>query len=256
MYNPFSLEGKTVLITGASSGIGRAMAIECSRMGARTIITGRNAGRLRETFEALEGAGHLQVVADLTDEGQVSGLVSELPQLNGIVHNAGVGDRTPCKMIRKERLDFVMGTNFSAPVLLQMALMRAKKIERGASIVFMASRAPYAPVNGNALYTAAKAGLLGYAKVLGLEVAPQKIRVNCICPAMVLTELAMRDFEHVGADYRQDEQLYPLKRYGKPEEIAYLAIYLLSDASAWMTGSRIDITGGGIYASGFQMKTI
>lgn len=243
-YNPFSLEGKTILITGASSGIGRATAIECAKMGATLVITGRNAERLQATSDVLEGTGHLQIVADLTDEVQVSGLVAELPQLNGIVHNAGIGDRTPCKMIRKERLDLVMGTNFTAPVLLQTALMRAKKIERGASIVFIASRAPFAPVRGNALYTAAKAGLIGYAKVVGLEVAPQKIRVNCICPAMVLTELAIRDFEQVGADYRQDEQLYPLKRYGKPEEIAYLAIYLLSDASVWMTGSRIDITGG------------
>ena len=243
-YNPFSLEGKTILITGASSGIGRATAIECAKMGATLVITGRNAERLQATSDVLEGTGHLQIVADLTDEVQVSGLVAELPQLNGIVHNAGIGDRTPCKMIRKERLDLVMGTNFTAPVLLQTALMRAKKIERGASIVFIASRAPFAPVRGNALYTAAKAGLIGYAKVVGLEVAPQKIRVNCICPAMVLTELAIRDFEQVGADYRQDEQLYPLKRYGKPEEIAYLAIYLLSDESVWMTGSRIDITGG------------
>lgn len=244
MYNPFSLENKTILVTGASSGIGRATAIECSRIGARLIVTGRNTERLQETFGALEGTGHRQMVADLTDEAQVSGFVADLPQLNGIVHNAGIGDRTPCKMIRREKLDLVMGTNFTAPVLLQTALMRAKKIEREASIVFMASRAPYAPVRGNALYTAAKAGLLGYAKVLGLEVAPQKIRVNCICPAMVLTELAMRDFEQVGVDYHQDELLYPLKRYGKPEEIAYLAIYLLSDASVWMTGSRIDITGG------------
>jgi NAD(P)-dependent dehydrogenase (short-subunit alcohol dehydrogenase family) len=244
-YNPFSLENKTVLVTGASSGIGRATAIECSRMGATLVITGRNAERLQETFDLLEGTGHLRMVADLTDEAQVSSLVAELPRLNGIVHNAGIGgDRTPCKMIRREKLDLVMGTNFTAPVLLQTALMQAKKIECEASIVFMASRAPFAPVRGNALYTAAKAGLLGYAKVLGLEVAPQKIRVNCICPAMVLTELAIRDFELVGADYRQDELLYPLKRYGKPEEIAYLAIYLLSDASVWMTGSRIDITGG------------
>ncbi len=241
----FGLQGKNALVTGGASGIGRATAIECSRMGATLVITGRNTERLQETYDALEGTGHLRMVADLTDEAQVSGLVAGLPRLNGIVHNAGIGDRTPCKMIRREKLDLVMGTNFTAPVLLQTALMRAKKIEREASIVFMASRAPFAPVRGNALYTAAKAGLLGYARVLGLEVAPQKIRVNCICPAMVLTELEMRDFEQVGADYRQDELLYPLKRYGKPEEIAYLVVYLLSDASAWMTGSKIDITGGG-----------
>lgn len=244
IYNPFSLSGKTVLVTGASSGIGRAVAVECSRMGAKVVATARNMERLRETEAMMEGEGHAIFAADLTDREQALSLVAGLPQLNGIVHNAGAGDRTTCKMIRREKLDLVMQTNFSAPVLLQAALMKAKKIERGASIVFMASRAPYAPVSGNALYSAAKAAIVGYAKVLGLEMADRLVRVNCICPAMVLTELAVRDFEKVGADYRQDELLYPLKRYGKPEDIAYLTVYLLSDASAWMTGSRIDITGG------------
>lgn len=117
-------------------------------------------------------------------------------------------------------------------------------INKEASIVFIASRAPFAPTIGNALYSASKGAIIGYSKVLGLELASQKIRVNCICPAMVWTELVEKDAEMTGVDHNVAQLSYPLKRYGKPEDIAYLSIYLLSDASSWMTGSSIDITGG------------
>ena len=118
-------------------------------------------------------------------------------------------------------------------------------MEPASSIVFIASRAPFAPAIGNGIYSASKGALIAYAKVLGLELANKLIRVNCICPAMVWTELIQRDAEKTGVDYHEAEKSYPLKRYGKPEDIANLAVYLLSDASSWMTGSCIDITGGG-----------
>jgi NAD(P)-dependent dehydrogenase (short-subunit alcohol dehydrogenase family) len=244
-YNPFSLVGKTILVTGASSGIGRATAISCAKMGANVIVTGRNQERLAETLASMPGDQNLSIAADLTNAEQIDTLVADIPQLNGVVHCAGVGDRTLLKMAREKDIERVMSANFNAPVLLQRALLKKKKILTEASIVFIASRAPFAPTIGNGLYAASKGAMLAYAKVLGLELAPQLIRVNCICPAMVWTELVERDAALTGADYHEAEKNYPLKRYGKPEDVANLAIYLLSDASCWMTGSNIDITGGG-----------
>jgi NAD(P)-dependent dehydrogenase (short-subunit alcohol dehydrogenase family) len=244
-YNPFTLVGKTILVTGASSGIGRATAISCAKMGANVIITGRNQERLAETLVSMPGDQNLSIAADLTNAEQIDALVADIPQLNGVVHCAGIGDRTLLKMAREKDIERVMSANFNAPVLLQRALLKKKKIQSEASIVFIASRAPFAPTIGNGLYAASKGAMLAYAKVLGLELAPQLIRVNCICPAMVWTELVERDAALTGADYHEAEKNYPLKRYGKPEDVANLAIYLLSDASCWMTGSNIDITGGG-----------
>lgn len=245
MYNPFTLEGKTILVTGASSGIGRAIAIECSRMGAKVIITARNQERLSETLEQMEGFDNILILADLSKEEEIIRLVSELPVLNGIVHNAGVGNRVISKAIKESDIDYVMKPNLYGPVLLQRHIMKQKKIVKESSVVFIASRASFSPSVGNSLYAATKGALIAYAKVLGLEVAPQKIRVNCICPAMVWTELVEKDASMLGVNYNEIQTEYPLKRYGKPEDVAYLSTYLLSDASSWMTGSCIDITGGG-----------
>lgn len=244
-FNPFSLSNKTVLVTGATSGIGRTTAIICSKMGATVVATGRSVERLNETIASLDGEGHIAVVADITNGEDIDRLVNGCPALQGVVHCAGVGDRTMLKMAREKDIERVMKTNFDAPVLLQRTLLKKKKIEPSASIVFVASRAPYAPAPGNGLYAASKGALIAYAKVLGLELANQLIRVNCVCPAMVWTELVQRDAELTGTDYHEAEKAYPLKRYGKPEDIANLIVYLLSDASCWMTGSCIDITGGG-----------
>lgn len=243
-YNPFTLEGKTILVTGASSGIGKAIAIECSRMGAHMIITGRNERRLSDTFARLNEGDHVMFVADLEVEDDVNRLSSETPLLDGVVHSAGIGDRTLGKMVREKDIRRVMSTNFNAPVLLQRALLKKKKIKQNASIVFIASKAPFAPTIGNGLYAASKGAIIAYAKVLGLELAPQNIRVNCVCPAMVWTELVEKDAAITGIDYHEAEKLYPLKRYGMPEDIAYLSIYLLANCSNWMTGSCIEITGG------------
>lgn len=242
--NPFSLEGKTVLVTGASSGIGQAIAIACSKMKATVIITGRNIQKLEYTLSLLEGDNHQILIADLTSESEINNLAYQLPKLDGIVYNAGIGSRKLCKMIEKEDIDTVMNTNFTSSVLLQSAILSAKKINKEASIVFIASRAAESPSIGNAIYSASKGAIISYAKCLGLELAPRQIRVNCICPAMVWTDLIIQ--EGVSKEELEEAQLkYPLKRYGKPEDIAYLAIYLLSNASNWMTGSVLDITGGG-----------
>ncbi len=244
-HNPFSLQGKTVLVTGASSGIGRAIAVECSKMGASVVLTARNEARLQETLSLLEGEGHLYICADLTNEESIQELVEKLPVVEGVVHNAGMADRMPCKMVKAERMHQLMAANIEGPVLLQKHLLKKKKIVQGGSIVFIASRAPFAPAVGNSIYAASKGAMLGYAKCLGLELAPQHVRVNSICPAMVWTELVAKDAEQTDGNYEELQKKYPLQRFGKPEDVAYLAIYLLSDASSWMTGSQIDITGGG-----------
>ena len=244
MYNPFSLNGKTVLVTGASSGIGRSIAVECSRIGADVILTGRNVEQLNQTLALMEIGCHVVVSADLSDETDIARLVDLVPEVNGVVHCAGVGKRTICKMIKEADLDFVLKPNLYGPILLQRHLLKMKKIAKEASIVFIASSAPYAPAIGNGIYSASKGAILGYANCLGLELAPQKIRVNSICPAMVLTEFVEKDALEMGVDYQALQLKYPLKRYGKPKDVAYLTIYLLSDASSWMTGTAIDLTGG------------
>lgn len=243
MYNPFSLEGKTILVTGASSGIGRTTAIECSKLGAHVVITGRNAERLQETFNLLEGKGHVQILADLTDAESLEHLVNEMPQLDGLLNNAGIGYNKPVTFIKSSDLDAMFGTNTYAPVMLTKLAMKKKKINKGGSIVFTSSIAALVENMGNAVYSMSKAAVMSFAKTCALEFADKGIRVNSVHPGMVETKLI-----HGGAisedDMQKDMQNYPLKRYGRPEEIAWSIIYLLSDASAWVTGSQSVIDGG------------
>lgn len=238
----FSLAGKTILVTGASSGIGRAIAIACAEASATVVLNGRNQERLHATLEALAGEGHQVIAADLVDATQRQALAEQVPVLDGVVHCAGIGSRVLCKMLEEQDVSRVMQANFEAPVLLQAQLLREKKIAKEASIVFIASAAATMPSVGNAIYSASKAATIAYAKCLAQELANRKIRVNCISPAMVWTDLAL-----VGAteeQLREAEQNYPLKRYAQPEDITGAAIYLLSDAAAWTTGSNIELTGG------------
>ena len=242
-YNPFSLEGKTILVTGASSGIGRGVAIACSKMGATVMLNGRNQQKLNESISYLAGEGHKVLTADLTDYGAVARMSVEIPKLDGVVHCAGIGQRVLCKQLKEQDVDSVMDINFKGPVLLQQALLEEKKINKGASIVFIGSIATWSPSIGNAVYSASKGAIVSYANCLSLELAPRQIRVNCISPAMVWTDLVLQDGVEE-EQLKEDEQKYPLKRYGTPEDIAHLAIYMLSDASSWMTGSNVKISGG------------
>lgn len=242
MNNPFSLSGKTILITGASSGIGRGIAVACASMGAQLILTGRNMARLQETLANLEGQGHRYIAAELTDTKERTALVEQLPALHGVVHCAGVGSRVPCKMITQEDIDYVLKPNTEAPMLLQAELLAEKKLQKGASVVIIASAAANMPAAGNAVYSASKAAMVAYAKCLALELAPRNIRVNCISPTMVWTELITESLSE--QQLKEAESNYPLKRFGTPEDIAYLAVYMLAETSSWMTGSNVEITGG------------
>ena len=243
-YNPFSLAGKTVLVTGASSGIGQAIAISVSKMGANVVINGRNTAKLDITLAQLRGDSNSVIAADLTKSEDIAKLADAIPQVDGIVHCAGIGHRMPAKMLTENDIDTVMRANFNGAVLLQAALLTKKKVKKDSSIVFIASKAAEYPSPGNAVYSASKGALISYARCLALELAPRGIRVNCICPAMVWTDLIMQN-EVTLEQLQESEKSYPLKRYGKPEDVAYLAIYLLSDASSWMTNSCMDLTGGG-----------
>lgn len=243
IFNPFTLEGKTILVTGASSGIGRGIAIACSKMGAIIVINGRNERRLAETINEMKGDNHLSLAADLSDGQALSAMVAKLPKLDGIVHCAGIGQRVLCKQLQETDVDDMMEVNFKAPVMLQAEILKQKKINKGASVVFIASIASGSPTIGNAMYSASKGAIISYANCLALELAPRFIRVNCILPAMIWTDLIFKG-GLTEEELKEDEKKYPLKRYGKPEDVANLAIYLLSDASTWMTGSSIKITGG------------
>lgn len=242
-YNPFSLKDKTILVTGASSGIGQGIAITCSKMGASVIISGRNKVKLQGTLSKMVGDNNKIITADLTKIEEIDKLVDQIPRLDGIVYSAGIGQRVLCKQITENDLDSIMAINFKAPVMLQTEILKKKKINKKSSIVFIDSIATDTPSYGNALYSASKGALLSYSRCLAVELAPRLIRVNCISPAMVWTDLIFKG-GLTEDELKSDEERYPLKRYGEPEDIANLAAYLLSDASSWMTGSNIKITGG------------
>lgn len=242
-YNPMSLEGKTILVTGASSGIGRAIAIECSKLGASVIATGRNEERLAETLAQMEGESHQAIAVDLATDDGIAALVSQLPKLDGVAHVAGIGKTCPAPFIKREALESVLNTNLLSPILLQGSLLKKKKIKDGASLLFMASIAGYAAKAGQSIYAAGKGALMAYMKVLTLELGGRGIRANCILPGMVETPLIQHgtfDEEMLQADMAK----YPISRYGQPEEVAHLAAFLLSDAAAWISGSNYVIDGG------------
>jgi len=244
MYNPFSLEGKTILVTGASSGIGRATAIECSKMGAQVIITARNEVRLLETYNQLEGENHQMIICDLVDENAIETLVQEVPHIDGLVNNAGYQEYLPVPFIKKEKLEAIMSVNTIAPIILLQKLLRAKKITKGASVVFTSSLAGIginAP--GNSMYAATKGAISAFVTGAAIDMAPKKVRVNAVCPGMVNTSILDHGMVEE-EDLKADVANYPLGRYGEPEDIAYAIIYLLSDAASWVTGSNLVIDGG------------
>ena len=244
MYNPFSLENKKILVTGASSGIGKAIAIECSKMGAEVIITGRNEQRLAETYEQLEGRHPAYIVADLTKEEDIERLVAGTENLNGLVNCAGLTIPKPFKFLQESDIETVMTVNFNAPLLLTQRLVKKKKLEKGGSVVFISSiSGTKVSYIAGSIYSASKGAINGLCKGLALELAPQQIRVNTVVPGMVETNIVSGG-EIAEEQLEIDRQKYPLKRYGKPEEVAYAVVYLLSGASGWVTGSNLLIDGG------------
>ena len=245
-YNPFSLEGKTVLITGASSGIGALTAVECSKMGANVIITGRNEKRLQETYNLLTSnfsfQKHKMLFADLTHEEDLARIVNQIESIDGLVNNAGVNRVKPVSFINNEDLEYVFQNNTFASINLTRLLLKKKKINKGGAIVFTSSVSAFYNAPGRALYAASKAAITSFMRSFAVELGDKYIRANAVHPGMVDTKMIR---ENLSEEERQkDIATYPLKRYGKPEEIAWAIIYLLSDAAAWVTGSSLTIDGG------------
>lgn len=243
-YNPFSLKGRTILVTGASSGIGQKTAIECSKLGASVILTARNQERLNETFSQLEGTGHMQILAEQTDVEQVVELVNSLPVINGVVLCAGKGMTLPFPYCTREKYNEIFNVNYFAPVELLRLLVKRKKLDKGSSVVFVSSIGGNGSYSlGNGIYGASKAAINSTMKFCARELAGKKIRVNSVNPGMVNTKLiqggAISEEQH-----KLDMEKYPLKRYGETEDIAFGIIYLLSDASSWVTGHSLVIDGG------------
>lgn len=241
--NPFSLQGKTVLVTGASSGIGQATAITCARMGADVVITGRDAGRLQETGNLMDEV-KVQIVADLVVPEDVEKLVAALPPLDGAVLCAGNSTTLPLQFGTREKFNDMFDVNFFAPVELLRLIYKKKVLQKGASVVLIASiGGTHSFMPGNGVYGASKAALNSVMKYAAREYASRKVRVNSICPGMVDTPLIHRG-TITEEQLAEDAKRYPLGRYGQPDDIANGAIYLLSDASSWLTGHDLVIDGG------------
>lgn len=243
-FNPFSLENKTVLVTGASSGIGQCIAIECSKMGADVVITARNEERLQATVSQIEVLNYKPIIADLTQSEDIERLVEQIPDLDGLVLCAGRAMASPVKQATPDKFQEVLTTNFFAQAELLRVLFKKKKIKKESSVVIISSIGGiflYEP--GNVIYGASKAALNSFMKYAAKEYAVRNIRVNSICPGMIDTPLI-----HRGTFTEEQLQAYmanyPLKRFGKPEDVAFAAIYLLSDAASWVTGSSLVIDGG------------
>ena len=244
-YNPFSLEGKTILITGAAGGIGRATAIECAKMGASLILTDINEDGLKATLDLLEQTEqHRYIVANLTQDDELDRLAGEIEKLDGFVSNAGVTKPAPVKFINRQDLERIMQINAMAPMYLTQRLLRKKKFSKNSSIVFTVSiGGVYTTAFGNAMYGSSKGALQVFMKNVALESAINGIRCNSVNPGMINTGL-LKPGTYSEEDRQKDMQTYPMKRYGEPREVALGIVYLLSDASSFVTGHSLIIDGG------------
>ncbi len=244
MYNPYSLTNKTVLITGASSGIGRATAIECAKLGARVIITARREEQLKNVLDILEGKDHEYRICDLNDYISIEKLIESLPEIHGLVNNAGFSKTLPIPFINENSFHDILQVNTISPILLLGGLIKKKKLRKGSSVVFTCSVSGLGKTSpGNTMYASTKGAIAAFTMGAAKELAEKTIRVNSVCPGMVETNI----IEKLSVSQEQldaDRQSFPLKRYGRPEEIAWAIIYLLSDAAGWVTGTNLIIDGG------------
>ena len=243
MNNPFSLEGKTVLVTGSSSNIGRKIAIRCAEIGAKVIVVARDMDRMKATVGELVGEGHKYYAVDLLNVDSIAHLVEALPMLDGVVLCAARFDSTPVKNIRRELVQDMFNTNSFANFDIIQKLLKKKKINKGGSVVFISSVASMRPYKANSIYSATKGAINSFAKVLALEVGSQKIRVNCLHPGIVRREEGIREGALTAEQQRQEMEKFPLGM-GETDDIAYASVYLLSDVAKWVTGIDLIVDGG------------
>lgn len=240
-----SLNKKNILVTGASSGIGRQTAIDCSKKGAHLVLTGRNKTELEKTLSLLDPGPHQIIEADLSLSDHIFSFVHQLPELDGIVHCAGIVKPVPVKFINESQLDEVFNINFKSVVLLNSAILQQKKINSNSSIVLISTISTQHPYFGGAIYIASKAALEGYGKTLALELAFKKIRVNILQPALVKTAIYQSTIETAFSEEEMNkyEKQYPLG-IGEPSDVSEMICFLLSAKSKWMTGTCISMDGG------------
>ena len=240
----FNLTGKTILITGATSEIGRAVCSAVIEAGARIVVTGRDRKRLAGLSTDL-GAERCQALrVDLTDAGEREALVTTVPALDGIVHGAGALELAPAAFLSEDKLRSSQSVNYEAPVLLTAALVKGRKLNADASVVFIASVGGLVGAKGHVLYSGAKGALMAAGRSLALELAPRRIRVNSLAPGMVRAGMAGQAQGALGDDaMAAHEKEYPLG-FGTPEDVASAALFLLSPAARWITGTTLVCDGG------------
>lgn len=243
--DPFTIEGKTILVTGASSGIGRATAIVCAQLGANVVLIGRNVSRLEETLSMVcDVSKHCIIPADLTDETQVQAMLEKVPAIDGVACCAGVANMNPFAYVTEEEVERVFKTNCFAPVMLVNKLLKVKKLGNGGSVVFVSSIDGAKIVHpSNSVYAGSKSALVGMARNMAIDLARKKIRVNCVLPGA--TDTPMIHTENVTEEMLVEHaKLFPMKRFAKPEEIANAIVFLLSDAASFITGTELTVDGG------------
>jgi NAD(P)-dependent dehydrogenase (short-subunit alcohol dehydrogenase family) len=250
MEHPFSLAGKNIIVTGASSGIGRQTAVTCSQMGARVMLIARNSDRLNETLALMHSPEkHLVYAFDLADlvsiEASIKEAVEKLGKLHGLVNAAGISTTLPLKLITNDKLDEFFKTNvYSAIQMSRLFTKQANVSNEGGSVIMFSSVMGIVGETGKTLYSLTKGALISAARSMALEFASKRIRFNAISPGVVVTPMSQN------AVYSQDEEslskiaaLHPLG-LGMPADIANACVYLLSDASRWVTGSNLVVDGG------------
>ena len=249
LYNPFSLESKTILITGASSGIGRQCAIDCSRMGAKVALIGRSKERLEETIELMEGKDHLAISYDLTDLNHQNELVREIVArmgvIDGLVNCAGISTVLPLKLMKPEKVDELFKTNVYATIELTRQVLGVKNVNtEGASVIFFSSIMGCVGEVAKSLYSFTKGALISGCRSLAVEYVPKKIRVNVVSPGLIETPINKKQPYLADPEKRKvTESHYPLG-LGKTTDASLACVFLLSDASRWITGQNIIVDGG------------
>lgn len=235
----YGLEGKRILVTGASQGIGHAVARSCAEAGARLVLTGRDPSRLQASLDLLSGEGHQTLSADLTDMAALRQLVADCGPIDGVVHSAGIRGLSPMKMVGDSFLREVMETNYIAPMVLTRQLLSRSAIRPGGSILFLSSIAALTGTVGLGPYAGSKAALIGTMRPLALELAKRGIRANALAPGIVETPLTTIDADWFDAIRTR----YPLD-VGQTEDVAWACLFFLSDASKKVTGTVFSLDGG------------
>lgn len=248
MNNPFSLENKNIVITGASSGIGRQCAISCSQQGAKVIIIGRNEERLLNTYNSLEGDGHLRYLLDITRydeiETVIQDAINKIGKISGFIHSAGIEITKPLKVMNHEDYNNLFSVNVISAFEISRIILKKKYSEDNSSLVFISSVRGMLGYPGAVGYCSSKGALNAGVKAMALEYASRNIRINCVSPAIIETDMVKKLFETISDESRSEIlKMHPM-RFGKPEDVANACIYLLSDASRWVTGSNLIVDGG------------